>query len=57
MFVSRYDSDGIATHDKQVLPAVAATVLDEMKEKADDFSVIGIDEGQFVSFEIFLLTC
>lgn len=43
----RYDSDGIATHDKQVLPAVAATVLDEMKEKADDFSVIGIDEGQF----------
>ncbi|XP_069982170.1 thymidine kinase, cytosolic [Penaeus vannamei] len=44
---SKYDSDGIATHDKQVLPAVAATVLDEMKEKADDFSVIGIDEGQF----------
>ncbi|XP_037781930.1 thymidine kinase, cytosolic-like [Penaeus monodon] len=43
----RYDSDGIATHDKQVLAAVAATVLDDMKEEAENFSVIGIDEGQF----------
>lgn len=48
--ISRYDSDGIATHDKQVLAAVAATVLDDMKEEAENFSVIGIDEGQFVSF-------
>ncbi|XP_042869809.1 thymidine kinase, cytosolic-like [Penaeus japonicus] len=43
----RYDSDGIATHDKQVLPAVAATALDELRGKTDDYSVIGIDEGQF----------
>lgn len=49
----RYDSDGIATHDQQTLPAVAATSLTELKDKAKDFSVIGIDEGQFVSTRLY----
>lgn len=43
----RYDMNGIATHDQQVLPAVATTTLKEVKEKAKKYSVIGIDEGQF----------
>ncbi|KAK7072749.1 Thymidine kinase, cytosolic [Halocaridina rubra] len=43
----RYDNDGIATHDKQTLPAVSTTVLQDLKEKAEAYSVIGIDEGQF----------
>ncbi|XP_068235427.1 thymidine kinase, cytosolic-like [Palaemon carinicauda] len=43
----RYDSDGIATHDKQILPAVATMVLKDLKAKAEEYSVIGIDEGQF----------
>lgn len=44
---NRYDSDGIATHDRQVLPAVAAMDLKDLKSKADEYTVIGIDEGQF----------
>jgi len=43
----RYDELGIATHDRQTLPAVAATKLTDLTEKAKDFDVIGIDEGQF----------
>ncbi|XP_069951822.1 thymidine kinase, cytosolic isoform X2 [Cherax quadricarinatus] len=43
----RYDANGITTHDKQILPAVSATVLKDLKESALEYSVIGVDEGQF----------
>eukprot|EP00088_Acartia_fossae_P026863 TRINITY_DN27634_c0_g1_i6.p1 TRINITY_DN27634_c0_g1~~TRINITY_DN27634_c0_g1_i6.p1 ORF type:complete len:238 (+),score=44.80 TRINITY_DN27634_c0_g1_i6:35-715(+) len=43
----RYDEYGIATHDRQTLPAVAATNLAELTDMAAKFDVIGIDEGQF----------
>jgi len=45
----RYDEGGIATHCGQTLPAVSAMVLGELTHKADEFDVIGIDEGQFFS--------
>ncbi|XP_064643080.1 thymidine kinase, cytosolic-like [Lineus longissimus] len=44
---TRYDQDGVATHDKQVLKAVGANELSEIKEEARKAEVIGIDEGQF----------
>jgi hypothetical protein len=34
---------------RQVSTAKACTKLDELREIAEDFDVIGIDEGQFVS--------
>merc|ERR1711970_450559 len=43
----RYDELGIATHDKQTLPAVSATTLTPLSKQAEEFDVIGIDEGQF----------
>ncbi|CAG0918865.1 unnamed protein product [Notodromas monacha] len=43
----RYDVENLATHDKQILPAVAANVLADVRHKAEGVSVIGIDEGQF----------
>jgi len=43
----RYDEKGIATHCGQVLPAVAADRLAELQERAREYDVIGIDEGQF----------
>jgi len=45
----RYDDKGIATHCGQTLKAESASMLDELTEKAKDFDVIGIDEGQFFS--------
>lgn len=44
---NRYDVDGVATHDRQTLRASACSVLDHIKSKAMDYSVLGIDEGQF----------
>lgn len=44
----RYDSESIATHDRQTLKAVSATILNDLRDKAQDYDVIGIDEGQFV---------
>lgn len=46
---SRYSTSGIATHDKQELPAVSADQLSSLRSVANDVNVIGIDEGQFVS--------
>ena len=46
---TRYDDTGIATHDKQTLPAVSATRLETLTDTADDYDVVGIDEGQFFS--------
>ena len=43
----RYDENGIATHCGQTLPAVAADRLVELQERANDYDVIGIDEGKF----------
>lgn len=38
---------------RQTLRASACSVLDHIKSKAMDYSVLGIDEGQFVSlFEV-----
>merc|ERR1712156_808401 len=48
---NRYtDEAAIATHDKQMLKAVNATRLEDLKNKFnifDEYDVIGIDEGQF----------
>ena len=48
---TRYDEKNIATHDRQTLRAsvCAADRLSDLKEKAMEYDVIGIDEGQFVS--------
>lgn len=43
----RYDKEGIATHDRQTLPAVPADKLDDVATLAENFEVIGVDEGQF----------
>ncbi|KAK6187784.1 hypothetical protein SNE40_005734 [Patella caerulea] len=43
----RYDADGVATHDKQILPAVSAEKLSTLRSTAFKYDVIGIDEGQF----------
>ncbi len=44
----RYDEKDIATHDRQTLQAVCcASNLTELTEKAAEYDVIGIDEGQF----------
>lgn len=47
----RYESkcgEGVATHDHQSRAAVAATALSSITHLANNYSVIGIDEGQFV---------
>lgn len=44
---TRYVEEGIATHDRQSLPAVAAEKLSDMEDLAADYEIIGIDEGQF----------
>ncbi|KAL4241010.1 Thymidine kinase [Mactra antiquata] len=44
---TRYDEGGIATHDRQTLPAVAATELKELQRLSEEYEIIGIDEGQF----------
>lgn len=43
----RYDKCGIATHDKQTLPAVCTMLLENQVNEARKYNVIGIDEGQF----------
>lgn len=45
----RYDKVGIATHDQHITSACACSTLGDVKDKAKDYGVIGIDEGQFVS--------
>ena len=48
---TRYDEKNIATHDRQTLKAsmCAADKLSDLRQKAMEYDVIGIDEGQFVS--------
>ena len=48
----RYEQEcgtGVATHDHTSRTAVAATKLATISHLAETCSVIGIDEGQFVS--------
>lgn len=47
---NRYAPDKVATHDQQTLPAVLATELKHLELNYDCIDVIGIDEGQFVSY-------
>ncbi|KJE98008.1 thymidine kinase [Capsaspora owczarzaki ATCC 30864] len=44
---NRYSEAGISTHDRSILKATAATVLQDIATEARHFNVIGIDEGQF----------
>lgn len=45
---TRYDKDAnIISHDKQTMAAVSCLELSSLVGKTDQFSVIGIDEGQF----------
>lgn len=46
---TRYDKENISTHDHQTMQAVACLQLEHLLKGnlADQFSVIGIDEGQF----------
>lgn len=44
---NRYTKEGIATHDRAELPAIASTSL--LGLDANDFDIVGIDEAQFVS--------
>lgn len=43
----RYNPDCVVSHDKQSLEAVKAAELSPFLESANDYDVIGIDEGQF----------
>lgn len=58
---TRYEKDSIATHDRQMMSAVSSRELNLLKKLSDDFSVIGIDEGQFfpdtVSFAEEMANC
>jgi hypothetical protein len=38
---TRYDETSIATHDRQLLPAVSATTLSHLTCRARDYDVIG----------------
>ncbi|KAK2169890.1 hypothetical protein LSH36_6g10003 [Paralvinella palmiformis] len=49
---TRYDQNGIATHDRHVLPALGTTELNSTLDKAMIHDVIGVDEGQFGFAEI-----
>ena len=48
----RYTDEGVATHDRQISSAMLATTLKQAKKEAFKHGVIGIDEGQFVSFNL-----
>ena len=45
----RYNSESIATHDKQTLTAISARKLSDLADEIEkeSYDVIGIDEGQF----------
>ena len=44
---TRYSEKCISTHDQQMIEAVSCEDIMEVKERALDFDIIGIDEGQF----------
>jgi len=44
---NRYSDSCVSTHDQQMIEAVSCTNLLDVEEKALDYDIIGIDEGQF----------
>lgn len=44
---TRYSDKCVSTHDQQMIEAVSCDRLMDVQEKALDFDIIGIDEGQF----------
>ncbi|CAL1282816.1 unnamed protein product [Larinioides sclopetarius] len=44
---TRYSEKEISTHDRQTLDAISVATLSDLKNQAENYSVIGIDEGQF----------
>ncbi|XP_025081411.1 thymidine kinase, cytosolic-like [Pomacea canaliculata] len=44
---TRYTDNGVATHDRQTLPAISTKTLAPIFSDALTYDVIGIDEGQF----------
>lgn len=44
---TRYSEECVSTHDKQMQKAVSCKDLMEVKDIADEYEVIGVDEGQF----------
>ncbi|KAI4832697.1 hypothetical protein KUCAC02_015652 [Chaenocephalus aceratus] len=44
---TRYSDTGVATHDKNIMEAVPANRLGDLRPQALQACVIGIDEGQF----------
>ncbi|KAG1941737.1 thymidine kinase [Pimephales promelas] len=44
---TRYSETGMATHDKNMMDAVPASLLRDVRSRALQACVIGIDEGQF----------
>jgi len=44
---TRYDKTSIATHDQQTMAAISTLDLTSLVAQASNYSVIGIDEGQF----------
>lgn len=43
----RYSVENLSTHDRQMMPAVSASRLEEVMDRIDGYDVIGVDEGQF----------
>lgn len=48
---NRYSEESVATHDGQMIPAIASSNLYEVIPSAEMHDVIGIDEGQFVRYQ------
>ena len=44
---NRYCDNAIATHDNDKIEAISCNELSEVEHEADNFDIIGIDEGQF----------
>jgi len=44
---TRYDSNAVATHDRQTFEAISCSKLSDIADIARQFEVIGVDEGQF----------
>ncbi|PVD38666.1 hypothetical protein C0Q70_01285 [Pomacea canaliculata] len=49
---TRYTDNGVATHDRQTLPAISTKTLAPIFSDALTYDVIGIDEGQFAFGDI-----
>lgn len=52
---NRYSEECIASHDGQTMSATSCINLYDIIAFVDRFDVIGIDEGQFVSYKLFYI--